>query len=140
MHAYNEEQQHVGERCLPGPDSGRLTTRAHSAQRMACARCPFYRPEDSLKEQLAEGEASLVHMLEFVSLAEDEKALVAGGVELHREFLERLADAPASVGPTLREREVKRQRDTKVIPLKSVPGARSQKSSEPSAYQASPGA
>jgi hypothetical protein len=40
---------------------------------MACARCPFYRPKDSLKEQLVEGKANLVHMLEFVSVTEDEK-------------------------------------------------------------------
>ena len=87
---------------------------------MACARCPFYRPKNSLKEQLVEGKANLVHMLEFVSLTEDEKALVTEGVELHQELIEKLANTPTPAGPTPRELEASRQWEKEVIPLKSV--------------------
>ncbi len=104
---------------------------AHCAHRMACARCPFYRPKDSLKEQLVEGKANLVHMLEFVSLTEDEKVLVTEGVELHQELIERLADVPTPAGPTPRELEAEHKKETKVIPLKSVRRTKNQKSSEP---------
>jgi hypothetical protein len=98
---------------------------------MACARCPFYRPKDSLKEQLVEGKANLVHMLEFVSLTEDEKVLVTEGVELHQELIERLADVPTPAGPTPRELEAERNQETKVIPLKSVRRAKNTKKNEP---------
>jgi integrase len=93
---------------------------AECSHRMACARCPYYRPKDSLKEQLVEGQANLVHMLEFVSLTEDEKLLVTEGVELHRALLEKLADVPTPAGPTPRELEASRQPEKKVIPLKAV--------------------
>ncbi len=104
---------------------------AQCAHRMACARCPFYRPKDSLKEQLVEGKANLVHMLEFVSLTEDEKVLVTEGVDLHQELIERLADVPTPAGPTPRELEAEPKKETKVIPLKSVRRTRNQKGSEP---------
>jgi hypothetical protein len=104
---------------------------AQCVHRMACARCPFYRPKDSLKEQLVEGKANLVHMLEFVSLTEDEKMLVTEGVELHQELIERLADVLTPAGPTPRELEAERKQETKVIPLKSVRRTKNQKSNEP---------
>jgi hypothetical protein len=92
---------------------------------MACARCPFYRPKDSLKEQLVEGKANLVHMLEFVSLTEDEKVLVAEGVELHQELIERLADVPTPAGPTPRELAIGQVPEKKVILLKQIERATS---------------
>ena len=104
---------------------------AQCAHRMACARCPFYRPKDSLKEQLVEGKANLVHMLEFVSLTEDEKGLVTEGIDLHQELIERLADVPTPAGPTPRELEAERKQETKVIPLKSVQQAKSKRIKEP---------
>jgi integrase len=104
---------------------------AQCAHRMACARCPFYRPKGSLKEQLVEGKANLVHMLEFVSLTEDEKALVTEGVELHQELLKRLADVPTPAGPTPRELEAERTQETKIIPLKSVRQTKGKRSTEP---------
>jgi hypothetical protein len=52
---------------------------------MACARCPFYRPKNSSLEQLIEGKANLVRMLEYVTLTENEQQLVTEGVELHQE-------------------------------------------------------
>jgi len=103
---------------------------AECAHRMACARCPFYRPKDSLKDQLVEGKANLVHMLEFVSLTDEEKALVTEGVELHQELIERLADVPTPAGPTPRELAGGQQGKTDVIPLKSVRRSNKQQQDE----------
>ncbi len=93
---------------------------ASCAHRMACARCPFYRPKTATMEQLVEGKANLVRMLEFVSLTEDEKLLVTEGMELHQALIEKLADVPTPAGPTPRELEASRQDETKVIPLQTV--------------------
>ncbi|HEX9131840.1 MAG TPA: hypothetical protein VF844_06080 [Ktedonobacteraceae bacterium] len=91
---------------------------------MACARCPYYRPKASLKDQLAEGRASLVRMLECVSLTEEEQLLVSEGIELHQALIEKLADVPTPAGPTPRELEASRKREKQVIPLKSVQRAK----------------
>jgi integrase len=93
---------------------------ASCAHRMACAKCPFYRPKTATMEQLVEGKANLVHMLEFVSLTEDEKLLVTEGIELHQELIEKLADVPTPAGPTPRELENNRSPETKVIPLQTI--------------------
>ncbi len=93
---------------------------AECPHRMACARCPYYRPKDSLKEQLVEGQANLVRMLEFVTLTEDERLLVSEGIELHHALIERLADVPTPAGPTPRELQTGRQAESKVIPLQTV--------------------
>jgi hypothetical protein len=87
---------------------------------MACARCPYYRPKDALKEQLVEGQANLVRMLEFVTLTEDERLLVSEGIELHHALIERLADVPTPAGPTPRELQTGWQGESKVIPLQTV--------------------
>lgn len=93
---------------------------AQCKHRMACARCPFYRPKNTSIEQLVEGKANLVRMLEFVKLTEDEKLLVTEGIELHQTLIEQLADVPTPAGPTPRELEVQRQGETNVIPVKTV--------------------
>jgi integrase len=93
---------------------------AECAHRMACARCPYYRPKLATMEQLVEGKANLVRMLEFVQLTEDEKLLVTEGIELHQALMEKLADVPTPAGPTPRELEASRTPEQKVIPLKSV--------------------
>ncbi len=90
------------------------------AHRMACAKCPYYRPKNSLKDQLIEGKANLVRMLEFVQLTEDEKLLVTEGIELHQELIEKLADVPTPAGPTPRELEQSRPPEMKLIPLKAI--------------------
>jgi hypothetical protein len=87
---------------------------------MACAKCPYYRPKESLKDQLVEGKANLVRMLEFVQLTEDEKLLVTAGVELHQELIEKLADVPTPAGPSPRELENSQLPETQVIPLKTI--------------------
>jgi integrase len=88
--------------------------------RMACARCPFYRPKESLADQLLEGQANLLRMLEFVQLTEEEKLLVTEGIELHQALIEQLADTPTPAGPTPRELAESRQDETKIIPLESI--------------------
>ena len=101
---------------------------AECKHRMACARCPFYRPKTGTMEQLVEGKANLVHMLEFVQLTEDEKLLVTEGIELHQALIEKLVDVPTPAGPTPRELDAQRQEEAKVIPLKSL--RRSKKQNE----------
>ena len=87
---------------------------------MACAKCPYYRPKDSLQDQLVEGKANLRSRLEFVHLTEEEQLLVTEGIELHQELIEKLADVPTPAGPTPRELENNRSPETKVIPLRTV--------------------
>ncbi len=103
---------------------------ASCAHRMACAKCPYYRPKDSLKDQLIEGKANLVRMLEFVQLTEDEKLLVTEGVQLHQELIERLADVPTPAGPTPRELHAHSEQERKVIPLKSAQRSRKRRSDD----------
>lgn len=73
---------------------------AECKHRMACARCPFYRPKRNSMEQLVEGKANLVRMLEYVKLTEEESLLVTEGIELHQSLIEKLADVPTPVGLT----------------------------------------
>jgi integrase len=101
------------------------------AHRLACAKCPYYRPKDSLQDQLVEGKANLVRMLEFVQLTEEEKLLVTEGIELHQELIEKLADVPTPAGPTPRELENNRSPETKVIPLQTIRRNKKQHQVEP---------
>ncbi len=93
---------------------------AECKHRMACARCPFYRPKSSMMEHLVEGKANLVRMLEFVALTEDERLLVTEGIELHQTLLEKLVDEPTPAGPTPRQLEEQRQQTETIIPLPTV--------------------
>jgi integrase len=95
---------------------------ADCAHRMACARCPFYRPKDSLKPQLHEGRANLVRMQEFVTLTEEERLLVTEGIALHQALIEKLADVPTPAGPTPRALQASQPREAPVIPLQAVQG------------------
>lgn len=76
-------------------------------------------PKTATAEQLVEGKANLVRMLEFVSLTEDEKLLVTEGIELHQALIEKLADVPTPAGPTPRELETQRQGEA-MIPVKGI--------------------
>lgn len=71
-------------------------------------------------DQLVEGKANLVRMLEFVALTEDEKLLVTEGIELHQEQIEKLVDVPTPAGPTPRELEMQRRGEAKVIPIGTI--------------------
>jgi hypothetical protein len=81
---------------------------AECKHRMACARCPFYRPKTNSMEQLVEGKANLVRMLEYVKLTEDERLLVTEGIELHQSLIEKLADVPTPAGLTPAQLETPR--------------------------------
>jgi len=102
---------------------------AQCLHRLACARCPYYRPKGTTMEQLVEGKANLVRMLEFVSLTDDEKLLVTEGIELHQDLIEKLADVPTPAGPTPRDLRTSPQQETQVIPLAAV--RRKKKPDEP---------
>ena len=93
---------------------------AECKHRMACARCPFYCPKESLADQLLEGQANLLRMLEFVQLTEEEKLLVTEGIELHQALIEQLADVPTPTGLTPREMDTLPVGETAVIPVKTV--------------------
>jgi integrase len=93
---------------------------AECKHRMACARCPFYRPKTGSMEQLVEGKANLVRMLEFVSLTEDEQLLISEGIDLHQALIEKLVDVPTPAGPTPRELAAQQQGERKIIPIKTV--------------------
>lgn len=70
---------------------------------MACAKCAFYVPKDSLKTQLLEGKANLLRMRQEIPLTEDEIAAVDEGLIAFEQLCERLADTPTPSGPTPRE-------------------------------------
>ena len=93
---------------------------AECKHRMACARCPFYRPKESLADQLLEGQANLLRLLEFVQLTEEEKLLVTEGIELHQALIEQLADIPTPTGLTPREMDTLPVGETAVIPVKAI--------------------
>jgi integrase len=95
---------------------------AQCAHRMACARCPFYRPKDSLAEQMVEGKANLVRMLEFVRLTDEERQLVEEGIGLHQALIEKLQDTPTLAGPTPRQLEAGRQGTSVLIPFSAIQG------------------
>ena len=99
---------------------------ADCIHRMACARCPFYCPKSSTMDQLIEGKAHLIHMLEFVALTEGEKVLVTEGITLHQDLIEKLADIPTPAGPTPRELAAGSQEEASVIPLKTVQNRKKQ--------------
>jgi hypothetical protein len=71
--------------------------------RMACARCDFFEPKDSLKMQLIEANGNLSKMLEFVALGDEEKRLVEQGVVINTELLARLQREPTPSGQTPEE-------------------------------------
>jgi integrase len=88
---------------------------AECRHRMACARCPFYRPKQTTADHLIEGKANLIRMLEFITLTEDERALVEEGIELHQALIDKLADVPTPAGPTPRDLAA-RGRQLPVVP------------------------
>jgi hypothetical protein len=74
--------------------------------RMACARCPFYRPKPSTLEANAEGASQLkqmTRMQQILRLTDDELAAVAEGAELLQSLVDKLKDVPTPGGPTPRQ-------------------------------------
>ena len=76
--------------------------------RMACARCPFYRPKRSTLDANAEGAAHLRNMTQMqqaLTLTDDELAAVTEGAELLQALVDKLIDVPTPGGPTPRQLE-----------------------------------
>lgn len=74
--------------------------------RMACARCPFYRPKPSTLEANAEGVVHLTEMTrmqQVLTLTDDELAAVTEGAELLQSLVDKLKDVPTPGGPTLHQ-------------------------------------
>lgn len=71
--------------------------------RMACARCDFYVPKESTKEQLLEARDGLQRMLALIPLTDEEHAAVDADVQALDRLVDRLADVPTPAGPTPRE-------------------------------------
>src|SRR6266851_1762675 len=75
--------------------------------RMACARCPFYRPKPSTLEANTEGAAHLrkmTRMQQALTLTDDELAAVTEGADLLQALVDKLKDVPTPGGPTPHER------------------------------------
>jgi hypothetical protein len=71
--------------------------------RMACARCDFYTPKDSSKDQLLEAKDNLQRMLASIPLTDDERAAVDDGQAALDKLLDRLVDVPTPAGSTPRQ-------------------------------------
>ena len=67
---------------------------------MACARCDFYTPKPSSKDQLLEAKDNLQKMLATIPLTDDERAAVDDGHVALDELTKRLADTPTPAGTT----------------------------------------
>jgi len=62
--------------------------------RMACARCDFYIPKDSTKNQLLEAKKNLLRMAQTIILTDEERGAIDDGVQLYENLLDRLARIP----------------------------------------------
>lgn len=68
--------------------------------RMACAKCSFYQPKDSIVPALVEGKSNLLRMRQEIPLGESEIAALDDGVSALETLLGRLANVPTPAGPT----------------------------------------
>jgi hypothetical protein len=74
--------------------------------RLACARCPFYRPKRSTLEANLEAVVHLrqmTRMQQALTLTDDELAAVTEGAELLQSLVDKLTDVPTPGGPTPRQ-------------------------------------
>lgn len=62
--------------------------------RMACARCDFYIPKTSSKNQLIEAKQNLLRLVQTIALTDEERAAIDDGVVLYENLLARLAQVP----------------------------------------------
>lgn len=88
--------------------------------RLACAKCSFYVPKGSSLEQIIEGKANLLRMKQELALTDEESAAVDDGLIALEALQKKLVDVPTPAGLTPRELEERRQRETPMIPLKTV--------------------
>jgi hypothetical protein len=73
---------------------------AKCPHRLACARCPFYLPEQSSVGQLLSVKDDVDQMLERLTLTGDERAALEGDRDALATLAERLAKVPTPAGPT----------------------------------------
>ena len=71
--------------------------------RLACPRCDFYKPKESSWGQMLEAKSNLLHLLQEVPLAEEERAVVDGDLAALDRLVERLAEQPTPSGQTPKE-------------------------------------
>jgi len=77
--------------------------------RMACARCPFYRPKPSTLEANDVGATRLrqmTRMQQALTLTDDEVAAETEGAEIVQSLVDRLKDVPTPSGQTPRQIEI----------------------------------
>jgi hypothetical protein len=68
--------------------------------RMACAKCSFFRPKESISPALLEGKSNLLRMRQEIPLGESEIAALDDGISALESLLGRLASVPTPAGPT----------------------------------------
>ena len=83
--------------------------------RMACARCDFYIPKGSTKDQLLEAKDNLQRMRATMPLSDEERAAIDDGHVARDALLDRLADVPAPAGPT--PRQIDARRTPTILPI-----------------------
>jgi hypothetical protein len=83
--------------------------------RMACAKCSFYVPKESIQAQLLEAKTNLERMIQEVPLREEERAAVEDGLVAVENLYARLLDVPTPAGPTPREIEWKTRRELPIL-------------------------
>jgi len=71
--------------------------------RMACAKCPYYRPKGTSEAQILEGKQNLLRMRQEIPLRDEELAAVEDGLAAFERLLGALADVPTPAGPTPRQ-------------------------------------
>lgn len=62
--------------------------------RMACARCDFYTPKNSIKSQLLEGKKNLLRLRQEIPLTDIEIEAIDGDVSAYEKLLNQLTDEP----------------------------------------------
>jgi integrase len=71
--------------------------------RLACPRCDFYKPKESSWGQLLEAKSNLLHLLQEIPLAEEERAAIDGDLAALDRLVKQLAEQPTPSGQTPKE-------------------------------------
>lgn len=86
--------------------------------RMACARCSYYRPLETMREQWAVAKTHLERYLEEIPLTDAERLAVTGDLEAVQNLYMSLADTPTPVGSTPRQLLV--AQNGNIIPVNDI--------------------
>lgn len=71
--------------------------------RMACAKCNFYLPKETLQAEWLQAKQNLQHMLQEIPLTDDEQRAVEDGVSAIETLQQKLLDTPTPSGQTPRQ-------------------------------------